>query len=89
MLYHLDDTNFESNGYYENIDDQLSQKSVSFISLQEKDSYTTDIIYSSSPPTITPYQTTYKETTESEYDSIPAEELYVSIKDLHQRLIIS
>ena len=81
ILYHLGDTNFETNRYYENIDDQR-------ISVQEQNRYTFDILYSSSPPTITPYQTTYKETmpTESEsedpYDSIPADELYVSVKEL-------
>ena len=35
LLYHLDGTNFETDDYYDNIDDEFSQKSVAFISAQE------------------------------------------------------
>ena len=57
LLYHLEGTNFESDDYYDNIDDKFSQKLVTFISAKEQNSPISDILYSSSPPTINPYET--------------------------------
>ena len=81
ILEHLDDTNFETTGYYDIIDDQ-------HISLQEQNTYSSNNLYSSSPPTITPYQTTYikKVSDESQFEdpyySIPADEADVSVNEL-------
>ena len=77
ILDHKDETT----GYYDKIDDQL-------ISLQEQNIYASDSPFSSNPPNITPYQTTYitKVSDESQFEdlyySIPADEVHVSVNKL-------